>query len=81
MFEPETKQRPSKSALETDLKTKTNLEYCNTSRWPVWTESTESVTDWANKTGVTGLLPILNTETWENTVIWSDLILSDHITY
>ncbi len=34
------------------------------------TESTESVTDWANRTGVIGLLPILNTEAWwENTEI------------
>ncbi len=29
---------------------------------PIRTESTESVTDWANRTGAIGFLPILNTE-------------------
>ncbi len=35
-------------------------------------ESTESVTDWANRTGAIGLLSILNTEAWwENTeILW-----------
>ncbi len=32
-------------------------------------ESTESVTDWANRTGEIGFLLILNTEAWENTEI------------
>ncbi len=40
--------------------------------WPIRTEITESITDWANKTRVTGFLPILNTEAWwENTEISS----------
>ncbi len=35
---------------------------------PIRTERTESVTDWANRTGATGFLPVLNTEAWwENT--------------
>ncbi len=29
---------------------------------PITTESTESITDWANRTGVIGFLPILNTD-------------------
>ncbi len=36
--------------------------------WPVRTESTESVTDWAKRTGMIGFLPVLETEAWwENT--------------
>ncbi len=35
----------------------------------VTTESSENVTDWANRTGVMAFLPILNTEAWENTEI------------
>ncbi len=39
---------------------------------PIKTESTESITDWANKTGAIGFLPILNTEAWwENSDISS----------
>ncbi len=34
---------------------------------PVRTESTESITDCANKSEVIGFLPILTTEAWENT--------------
>ncbi len=42
------------------------------------TESTESITDWANRMVVIGSLLFLNTEAWEN----RDLaILSDHVTY
>ncbi len=33
---------------------------------PIKTESTESVADWANRTGAIGFLPILNTEAWED---------------
>ncbi len=31
---------------------------------PIRTESTESVTDWTNRMGARGFLPILNTEAW-----------------
>ncbi len=30
--------------------------------WLVMTQSTESITDWANRTGAIGLLSVLNTE-------------------
>ncbi len=36
---------------------------------PIKRESAESVTDWGNKMGAIGFLPILNTEAWENTEI------------
>ncbi len=42
---------------------------CSVDR-PIRTQSTESVTDWSNRTGGIGFLPILNTEAWwENTEI------------
>ncbi len=38
---------------------------------PIRTESTESVTDWTNRKGVVGFLPIQNTEAWEKTeILW-----------
>ncbi len=36
---------------------------------PIRTESTESITDRANRTGAIGFVPILNTEAWEYTEI------------
>ncbi len=51
---------------------------CSVDR-PIRTESTESVTDWANRTGAIVFLPILNTEAlWENRDL---MTLSDHVTY
>ncbi len=42
---------------------------CSVDR-PIRTESTESVSDWANRMGAKGFFPILNTEAWwENTEI------------
>ncbi len=53
-------ERTARTATQLALMSPVAKKHCIDQ--PIRTESTESVTDWANRTGVIGFLPILNTE-------------------